>query len=446
MFSTYAGNQGPVTSRLPAALALFGALLAVAARWYFVTHAHTYQPDDGPGFWGDGAEYYHYAWNLAHHHLFTQDAPGTLHPAADSFRDPGYPVFLALLMAFTDSFQGWYAAALISHAILGGVTVACLVLALRNALPMWALAAIAVGTALWPHSVSIALYTFSENLAAPLWAMAALSVREAAVRGSVAWTVAAGLCLAAAGLTNAVLAPLVLVLAAAMAWKRTLPVRLLALLVAVALAPVLAWSIRNTTVAAGQSSSHRIAMNLVQGSWPTYQLAAQLDARHVPEGTETMAAIGDEIRALDTAPGTGLRMIWQRIGSSPGSHIAWYASKPALLWGWQVGLGTGDIYLAPTGNSPYITQPLWRGTEAVAFALNYVIGLLALAGLVVTLARRNPDVSLLVFAVTVTWLTFVYGVLQSDPRYSTPFRGAEIALAAACLVSVAGYLRTRRAG
>lgn len=427
-------------------IAVASALLAIGARWYFVTHAQVYQPLDRAGYWGDAQEYYWYAWNLVHHGVFSQDFGGALHPViADSYRDPGYPVFLALFMALTGSFEEWYASVLLSHVVLGGITVACIILALRRTLPWWMLTLVGAGLALWPHSVSITAYVFTENLSAPLWAAAVLAIREASVRNSLPWTIAAALALAAAGLTNSVLAPLVLPLAAMLGWKRLLPTRLVAILVILVVITMGAWAIRNASVTTGPSSAHRIAMNLVQGSWPTYHMAAQLDARHVEAGTATMRAIGNEITAFDASPAAGWQMMWQRISRSPGTHLAWYLSKPALLWGWQVGLGAGDIYVAPTRNSPYVTQPFWRGMEAVAFSLNYVIALLALGGVGVALWQRGCDPSLLVLAVTVTWVTLVYGALQSDSRYSIPFRGAELALAAGFVVNAIRYRRQRHA-
>lgn len=425
------------------AIALLGALLAIVVRWYFVTHTQVYQPLDRPGDPVDAIEYYRYAWNIVHHHLFSQAAANTPDPMADSYRDPGYPLFLAAFMWLTNSYEQWYGTVLLAHALLGGVSVACMVLALRDALPRWMLAFVALAMALWPHSISMTAYMLTENLTAPLWAMAILALRIAVVRQSPSITIAAGLALAAIGLTNAVMAPVVVPLAWVLHRKKAMSGRLLVILLLAAIAPLAAWGARNAWISHGQSSSFRAQINLVQGSWPTYHLAAQLDAHHVAEGTQTVEAINHEIHALQADPAGGMRIMGRRMSERPFTYLAWYLSKPALLWGWQIGLGAGDIYVYPTRNSPFVTQPAWRILEGIAYALNYVIALLALPGLLMALMKRSGDTALAAIAVTLAWITLVYGILQSDPRYAIPFRGGEFALAAMTVLMAVAWRRRR---
>ncbi|QDE38795.1 hypothetical protein FIV34_06060 [Luteibacter pinisoli] len=414
---------------IPFLIAGLGAILAISVRWYFAAHAQVYQPLQEHTSFGGAAEYYRYAWNLLHHHLFSSGYIDDPHPAADTFRDPGYPFYLAMFMAVSDSYEGWYSAVVLSHAFLGGVTVACIVLAMRGVVPTWLLFAVATATAWWPHSVVISACILSENLTAPMWALFVLLVRESVDRKSMPLAAAAGLALAAASLTNSVLTPLVFPLALVLAWKRLMSTRQLIVLFAALALPVGAWALRNSQVTASLSSLYRVEVNLVQGSWPTYHLATQLEARHDPLGIKASRAINDEIGAMQADPRTGIALLAERMGRAPGAYAAWYASKPALLWGWEVGLGAGGIYIYPTHGSPFITSPAWRGVEAVAFVLNDALAVLALAGLVLSLLVARPPISIVVLALTVAWITVVYGVLQSDPRYSIPFRSAEITLA-----------------
>jgi hypothetical protein len=432
-------------ARAAASISALGALLAVFVRWYFVTHAHVLQPLDEPGGWGDAAEYYRYAWNIVHHGIFSGDVAGTVNPRPDSYRDPAYPAVLAFWMALTGTYDGWYAAVLLFQAALGGITVACTVLAIRDALPPWLLAIGALAIALWPHSVSMTSYVLTENLSAPLCAMAALALREAAVRESLSATIAGGLALAAAGLTNAVIAPLIVPLVAVFAWKRAMPWRRLFALTVVTVLPLLAWNVRNLALPTGTSASFRAEINLVQGSWPTYHTASQLWGRRDPVGIQTINAIEAEVMTLHTDRVAGLRLMTDRMRLAPGTYLAWYLSKPMLLWGWEIGLGSGDIYVYPTRDSPFMTQPL-KAVEAIAYIFNGVLALLALGGLVITIFRRAPPPAMLAFAITAGWITCVYGVLQSDARYSIPFRGAEISLAMTAVWSALQYFSSDRAG
>jgi len=435
-----------VTSRGGIAVIVLATLLALFVRWYFVTHAQVLQPLYRDSSWGDAGQFYRYAWNLFHHGVFSTAAPGTAAPVPDSFRDPGYPAFLAIGMAITGSYDQWYTFVILAQVALGGITVACAALAIRDAMPTWLLIVAAGTMALWPHMVSIPAYVLSENLTAPLCAITALALRQAAVRRSKGYAVSAGLSLALAALTNAVLAPLVIVLALAFAWKHTMTRRHLLVFVAAAALPLFAWGIRNAGLSGLLSPSMRAEINLVQGSWPTYHSATQLAAVEDPVGVQTLNAINLEIAALHDDRARGLHAMAERMSHAPGSYISWYLSKPALLWGWEIGLGSGDIYMYPTRNSPFVTNPAFKAVEAVTFVLNGVLALLALTGVIVVASRREPSAAMITFAATAAWVTVVYGVLQSDARYSTPYRPAEIALACVAVSAAVTYARGRISG
>ena len=437
------GNDQPATGRAAIAVAVLAGLLAMFLRWYFVTHAQVLQPLYRDANWGDAGQYYRYAWNLYHHGLFSPAAPGSLHPVPDGFRDPAYPALLAIGMAITDSYDRWYTLVILAQVALGAVTVTCALLAIRDVLPTWLLAVAGIAMAIWPHLVSIPAYVLSENLTAPLCAITALALREAAARSSMAYTVIGGATLALAALSNGVLAPEVLVLAFAFAWKRTMPRRQLLVFVVAAAVPLLAWGIRNASLSAPLSPGLRVEMNLVQGSWPTYHAATQLASAEDPVGVQTIDSINLEIATLHLDRAQGLKVIAERMRHAPGTYAAWYVSKPALLWGWTIGLGSGDIYMYPTHDSPFVTNPIFKAAEAVTFILNGVVALLALAGLIVVALRRSPPAAMITFAVTAAWVTVVYGVLQSDPRYSTPYRPAEIVLACVAASAAVSYIRSR---
>jgi hypothetical protein len=434
----------PRSTRAAIAVAFLTGLLATIIRWYFVTHAQVLQPLYIDAGWGDAAEYYRYAWHLVHHGIFSSDVIGTVNPKSDSFRDPAYPVFLALEMAISDNYDRWYAIVLLSQAVLGGVTVICATLAMRDTVPTWLLAIAGTAMALWPHLVAIPAYVLSENLTALFCSVAALALGEAARRPSMTYTVVGGLAMALGALTNAVLAPLVLPLILVFAWRRTMPRQQLLVLAAVVLAPLLGWGVRNSTIHGPFSSSFRAEVNLVQGSWPTYHAASQLSAKHELVGTQTIEAINLEIATLHIDRVEGLRVMAERMSHAPGTYVAWYLGKPALLWGWEIGLGAGDIYAYPTRNSPFITNPAMKALEAITYTFNGVLGVLAIAGVVILLVRREPPAAMLTFAVTAAWITLVYGVLQSDARYSIPYRTGEIALACMAVSVALDWTRRKR--
>jgi hypothetical protein len=422
-------------SRSVVAIAIIAGALAIIVRWYFVTHAQVLQPlYQGSGA-GNAGEYYRYAWNMIHHSVFSADDIGTVDPKADTFRDPAYPVFLAVGMLVTDNYDRWYAIVLLTQAALGGIAVACTTLAVRDAMPPWLLATGATAMALWPHLVAIPAYVLSENLTAFFCAITALALGEAARRQSMTYTVIGGLALALGALTNSVLAPLFVPLAIILAWKRAMSRGHLIVFMTVAAVPILAWGIRNSTVPGPFSSSYRAEVNFVQGSWPTYHAATQLWVRNDAAGLPTINAIDQEIDALHTNRALGLKLMAARMSRAPLTYMAWYLEKPALLWGWEIGLGAGGIYPYPTRNSPFMTNPVMKAVEAVSFIFNGILAILALAGVIVVGMQRRPPAAILALAAIAAWVTVVYGVLQSDARYSIPYRTAEIALACVAIAA-----------
>ncbi|MGN6478650.1 hypothetical protein [Luteibacter sp.] len=416
--------------RIGIAVALAGGLIGALIRWYYVTHAQVLQPLALPNVRADAVDYYRYAWNLAHHGTFASDPAGSasLHPSA--YRDPGYPAFLAVLMLLTDRFETWYAAVLMAQVVLGGATVSVLLLAIRPRLPKIPLALTAALMAVWPHSVAMTSYVLSENLVAFLVALALLTARHAGKRGGMGAYAAVGGIVGLGALTNAVLAPVGVIVALLLAWQRVADRRALLALAICSLALPAAWGVRNLTMPFNATAAKRASMNLVEGSWPTFHAAYKLAMRGDDAGLKTIRAIDDEIASFNQGAWHGLATMCERMCAQPMTYLTWYARKPVELWGWDIQVGQGDIYVYPTRESPFRNQPIWRLLENGCFLLNPLIMLLASLGAISSLLRRPADPVESAMAAIVLAITVVYTVLQAEPRYAVPFRGPEIALAA----------------
>jgi len=247
-----------------------GGLIALALRWYFVTHAQVLQPLDNPNVQADAADYYRYAWNLLHHATFAVDLPGAtvLHPS--SFRDPGYALFLAAWMSVTSSYADWYAAVILSQAVLGATTVVLTRLALRGTVSNAVLACAAALMTCWPHTVAAPAYVLTETFFGFLCSSAILALRRATSDKRHSSSLLAGVALGTAALTNAILIPFGPLVAGALFLRGILPGRAALLLAMASLMLPGAWGLRSTITPVTSTSIHRAAMNLVQGSWPTY--------------------------------------------------------------------------------------------------------------------------------------------------------------------------------
>ncbi|MHB1059068.1 MAG: ArnT family glycosyltransferase [Rhodanobacter sp.] len=426
--------------RWPLAL-LAVTLLALALRWYYVTTAMVLQP-----FRGDATQYYAYAWNLVHHATFAKNVPGSEIISPDNYRDPGYPLFLAIWMKLLGTGETWYAAVLLCQAFLGALTVTVAVQVGKYFLPSrWAFVA-GLLMALWPHSITITSYLLSETLFGFLCTLSVLLCAHALGKESPGWAVVAGLMWGLAALTNAVLLPFGILLASFLVWRRLASPKVCIALAIGALALPGAWSIRNSQIGSlvgGSSSMARALQNLEQGSRSGFQPAWR-DSILGDENAQANAQIvlhkvDEEYRLLRTSPMQGATALLQRFARHPMHYAAWYLfEKPCLFWGWSIQIGQGDIYVFPTANSPFGTQPIWIALAAICHASNLLLMLLALASLFFAWSKRQTRITttanashaaLVITLCLSTFVTLVYTALQAEPRYSIPFRSMEILLA-----------------
>jgi 4-amino-4-deoxy-L-arabinose transferase-like glycosyltransferase len=397
------------------------AFLALALRLYFTNVAVVEKPISG-----DARDYTNYAWNLINHSVFSNATPSPATPRPDSYRDPGYPVFLAAIVSAFPT--GWYGAVRTIQCLLGAMTVLALLAAARDWLRDGWLLAAGLLMAVWPHCITISTYLLSETLFGFFVALALTATNEALRRPDTRWACAAGFMFGAAAVTNAVLIPFAPVIAAYFAWRSPTHRRQWLALALCAVVLPAAWLGRNATLDAGQSAGLRASTNFVQGSWPSYHAAAHGVAAGDEASKRIMGAIDGEIAELARDRPTGLRDIYGRLRATPFDSVAWYASKPALLWSWNLQIASGHIYPFATSNSPLQAPNALHAIVQLLVAMNGWIAVAALAGCVLVACRRSGATAW-VTSTLLLYVTAVYGVLQSEPRYTIAFRGEEILMA-----------------
>lgn len=403
-------------------------MLALAMRVWFIMDSSV----ENPLRRSDALAYLTYALNLVHSQTFSSSDPSDPVVVPDSFRDPGYPTYLALLMVFLGFSQTWYVVVLLTQGVLGALTASLTCVVGRRWLPGGWAAATGVVVALWPHNVVISGFVLSETLFGFLVIVAIWLSSCALESGSRKRWLGAGLAFGAAAMVNATITPFACLLALFL-WKRRITAASLALALALgSLALPAAWAARGWSVDTDKSSAGRAMQNLVQGSWPEYHRAYIGSLQHDPEAQGIMEAINAEQQLALRSRVAGLQAIVSRVGAEPSHYLAWYAWKPALLWAWSIRVGWGDIYPYPVKHSIYLTNPVMPVLEALFFALNPVLfvlmGIAAIALLRPAAVTASPG--LLIIALLVVFETLVYGLLQSEPRYSIPFRPLEMILAA----------------
>jgi len=414
-------------------LLLLIGLISVGFRCYYLTHAQVLQPfNDQFHTRADGVEYYAYARNLVRHGVFSKAREGTLPLVGDSYRDPGYPLFLAGWMEFFPQWDAWYPAVLLSQGLLSALSVVFALCIGRRWMPMRWLAGAGLLMAIWPHSVSMSSFILSETLFGFLCLLSLFFLSHALHRRSVVWAMASGFGFALSALTNAVLLPFAPLLGLYFAYRRYITASMLAGLLAGAMILPAAWTARNALLppSYGDSSAGRALDTFVMGSWPTFYQALQASAKNDPVAVATISHVAQEITLIQSDLGAGVVEIAQRMGHRPVEYARWYLSKPALLWGWNIRVGQGDIYVYPTRNSPFKDNALYRIVIAVCHTLNSLLFLLMIAGGIVALwPRQHVPRSLVASTLLLVFVTAVYSVLQAEPRYSIPYRPLEILLA-----------------
>ena len=107
-------------------------------------------------------------------------------------------------------------------------------------------------------------------------------------------------------------------------------------------------------------------------------------------------------------------------------------------------MGQNDVYVFPTHDSPYDTQPVWRAVIALCVALNPLLFVLALSGIVLVFVRPFPAPAR-VAAFILVFCSAVYTVLQAEPRYAAPLRPFEMLIAVCVVATVVEWIRARRA-
>ena len=403
---------------------------ALALRSWFVLGGWV-----GAPFISDATQYGNYAWNLVHAHTFSMADPGSESVVPDNYRDPGYPLLLAGLMLLFGSGDAWYHSILLVQVILGALSAGLAFVISRHWLGRNASFFVGMAVAVWPHNMAISDFLLSETLFGfmvllALWLLVSASGSARRLR----WGLA-GLGFGAAAMVNATMTPFGLLLAAALCLKRLAPSRLLlAFLIGSLLLPG-AWAVRSLTLKSDVSAGNRVTENLVQGSWPIYHSAFKAfpfdaQAAHVMDTIHEDTALANKSLVAWSAK------LLERVEREPGKYLAWYAWKPELLWAWNIRVGFGDVYPYPIAHPIFSSSVVMRVFEALCVALDPVLFVLMAVAAGVVLFRSEASkvsIGLYAAALLIAFETLVYSVLQSEPRYSIPFRPLQMMLVAAAI-------------
>jgi 4-amino-4-deoxy-L-arabinose transferase-like glycosyltransferase len=369
-----------------------------------------------------------YANNLIEDHVFSKDVSPD--PVPDSYWAPGYPFFLAIIIKVTDLLSvDTYNAILFCQLILGVGTVFLTYLVGASFLPRYWSILPASLVAISPHLVSTASYVLTETLFCFLLILSLYAMVRALTNDRTYDWILAGLCFALTYLVNPVSLFLAPLLAAVMVfYVRRIPdgksMRSLGYSTLILIVPMIivamAWSLRSTiSVPADQpTASKRLLTNLTIGLYPDFHEKWRSSILE-PGKKIVLPGVG-----VDDSYSAFFDELIANISRDPIGMLAWYwTGKPILLWDWDIRTGFGDIYIYRVEYSLYHTSIPAIVTYSLMNSLHNWILLGTLFGLVFLFSTggKHTIVPACLYA-TLIYVSLVYVISQSEPRYSIPLR------------------------
>lgn len=399
--------------------------IALALRWGYVASSTVQNP-----LRADAGQYAQYAKNLVEHGVYSLSTAAP--PAPDSFRSPGYPLFLALCREIAG--ERWLALALVLQVALGAATVWLVYRVARQHFSFAPSLAAAVGAALSPHLVVPCGYVLTECVTTFLVVLASSQLR--ATKRSPWRAAVSGLLPGIVALCNETYVVLVPVLA----WlvlRHHGKGRGLAYLVA-GLLPLLAWNVRNQSTELARTGGDRVTASISHGSYPGMVFRDPRLFGFPYREDPAQPAFGASWQGLMTVLG-------ERAAAEPWRYASWYLlEKPVWLWRWDLVQGR-DVQVYEVANSPYETQPVVAGTHWLMRMLHLPI-MLAAAVAAAVLAwnhRRRFPLAAQALGMIALVATAAYLPVIPDPRYLTPVRPLLFVLAGGGTAMLCSALQRR---
>ncbi|GBE14887.1 dolichyl-phosphate-mannose-protein mannosyltransferase [bacterium BMS3Abin14] len=409
----------------------------------------------------DARQYAFYAYNLYKYGVYSSEE-NTTNPKPDSFRSPGYPLFLELTM-MVSGVKGFFDTARLWQAVLSSLMVPLVfLLGVRlGSGDRIALVASAL-TAASPHLVTLSSYILTETLFGFLTLVALILFVETARRNSLVWAVVTGIVSGFAYLTNEVFLflPLLLILCAFFVEKHLSgwtientsernvvrrPAILAVSILAIFLVFPAVWNIRNSSdsISAERSGSQRALNTMAHGSYPGF-VYKDPRYKYFPYREDP------QIKEYTSSVGNFLRIFRERVAKRPVRYILWYTfEKPYYLWSWNILQGKGDVYIYPVKQSLFTMNSLANADRIAMKIAHPVLMAACLGGIFLFVFQLGSGKKIFTSSkiaelfLVMLYITFIYTVFAPWPRYSVPFRPIFYLVASWSIASMWGVIRNR---
>ncbi len=377
----------------------------------------------------DAREYIIYGYNIAFHDTFSKEFPSN-NPSPDSFRSPGYPLFVALSFIIGGE-KGYYDLLLYSQAVIGGFLSVLTYMAGILFLPFFGAITASVLVTFSPHLISMTSYCLTETLFSFTLLTSVLFFLYAIKKNHfVLFFISAVLC-GCSYLVNEtfLFLPYICVFTFILIQKiylhKKTSINCIVFIIIFSLFPCM-WMVRNSSLSsdAPQGNSRAIA-TMSHGSYPDFIYKTEkykyLPYREDPEQPEFGISLKNFIKILS-----------ERIKQRPYDYFVWYSfKKPYYLWSWNILQGQGDVYIYPVTQSLYSISKFVNTTKKIMHTFHPFFTLLSFSGISLFFFQvRNKNAEkfinvnqiALIFYIIFIYYTLLYMVFAPWPRYSIPLR------------------------
>lgn len=384
----------------------------------------------------DAADYFCYAYNLRHNHVYSRKAFQASDPnaqiAPDAFRHPGYPLFLSLLVdgpptrLLIKKIQFW-------QMILSTLTVVAAYFLFRCFLPpLWGYFS-ALLVALSPHLIVFNSYILTETLFCFILVLMGLLICRYAGLPSIWLSILIGVVMALATLIRPSLQffPIVMAFVLWLTYGRKKGLKFFTYICLGFVLILSPWYIRNL-VTVNKASNKSLMINFLHhGMYPDFKYKQIEKSYRRPYRFDPRS----EIIRTDIQSVTA--EILKRFGEEPVSLLKWYLlGKPVSFWSWDMVQGHGDMYVYYVSQSPFMTRtPFVWIQKMMKFFHGPLVLLSILGSIVVWISPRltGGDPTHLFMARYISALLLYYTALHMVgapfPRYSVSLRPFQYAMA-----------------
>ncbi len=375
----------------------------------------------------DAYQYICYGYNIAFKATYSKDIVSAK-PVPDSFRSPGYPLFIALAYKICGK-KDYYPFVLYMQALLSALTVPLAfftgIYFVNSFLSLTAGFLISI----CPHLISISSYFLTETLFSFFLLLSCYLFITGMGKKNIHAIFFSALCFGFSFLINETTLFIPYILSGLITINKnnryfvspTIPRRFLVyFLIFFTIFPA-GWYLRNTLNVPETVKNNRALSTITHGTYPGFIYKSErykyFPYKEDPEQPEFASSIHSFIFIL-----------YKRVKERPLRYLSWYLfEKPYYLWSWNILQGQGDVYIYPVKTSLYQQSVLFDNVKSLMKISHPGILCVVLLGLTVIMIsfftnKKNFYLPELTIAFLVIYYTMIYTFFASWPRYSIPLR------------------------